>query len=490
MLFNSFSFIIFFPVVVCLYYLVTHRWRPVILLLASFYFYMAFVPQYILILLFLIVVDYFLGQAIQKRNGHERKLFLLVSILTNIGTLFFFKYWNFFNENIIAIADFLHWNYSTTFISVALPLGLSFHVFQSLSYVIEVYRGNHQAEKNILIYALYVMFFPQLVAGPIERPGHLLPQLKFEHNFNGHNVRLGLERMLWGFFKKLVIADQAAVIVNYLYSDLPTDGPTLVLLLILFSYQIYCDFSGYSDIAIGAALVLGYNICENFNRPYAAPSIAEFWRRWHMSLTSWFRDYIYYPLGGSRVGRARWALNAMVVFLVSGLWHGAAWTFVFWGMLHGLFLIVGKFTEKLRQKFSEFIGLSRIPRVRHGLQVFFVFTLVSLSWVFFRAETVGQAWQILSHLGNGFSKVFNFEFIRSELFRGLLPGTTNQTRLATLFFSVILLELIQYYQAKYSTLYVFDKQKKFVRYGWYYLLILIILSFGYFGEQVFIYFQF
>ncbi len=270
MLFNSISFLIFFPIVVAGYYLLPHRFRTLWLLLASCYFYMAFVPKYILILFFLITIDYFLGIQLEKVANRKRLFFLIISIIANLGTLFIFKYFNFFNVNVAALAQFLHWNYSYSVLQIILPLGLSFHVFQSLSYVIEVYRKKFTAERNYLTYALYVMFFPQLVAGPIERPQHLLPQFKLEHNFDAHKARLGLERMLWGFFKKLVIADQIGLIVNFMFLHLPVDGPSLIVLAILFTYQIYCDFSGYCDIAIGAALVLGFDLTENFNRPFSS----------------------------------------------------------------------------------------------------------------------------------------------------------------------------------------------------------------------------
>src|SRR3989338_1605290 len=352
MLFNSFSFLVFFPVVLITYYVLPYRVRPFFLLLASCFFYMAFVPKYILILFFLITVDYFLGKAIEGAKGRKRRVYLVVSILSNIGVLFFFKYFNFFNENVAQLAHFLDWNYSPMLLSIALPLGLSFHVFQSLSYVIEVYRGKVPAERNYFTYALYVMFFPQLVAGPIERPGHLLPQFKAPHHFDRVNVVRGLERMGWGFFKKLVIANNIAPMVTHLYNQPSLEGPQVLLLATLFAYQLYADFSGYSDIAIGAARTLGYNLTENFNRPFASRSITEFWRRWHISLSNWIRDYLYYPLvlGGTPHSALRLYASLFFTFVAIGLWHGAAWTYVLFGVLHGTYLVIGSGTLSWRKR--------------------------------------------------------------------------------------------------------------------------------------------
>jgi alginate O-acetyltransferase complex protein AlgI len=489
MLFNSLSFLVFFPLVVCLYFLLPSRFRILLLLLASCYFYMAFVPVYVLILFFLIITDFFLGQAIEKREGVQRKFFLVLSVITNVGTLFFFKYFNFFNQSIADFGQFIHWNYSPFLLTIILPLGLSFHVFQSLSYVIEVYKGKYPAERNFLTYALYVMFFPQLVAGPIERPQHLLPQFKIEHTFEVVRVRRGLERMMWGFFKKLVIADQLAVIIDPLYAQLPADGPTLFLLMFLFSYQLYCDFSGYSDIAIGSAQVLGFELSENFKRPFSAHSMAEYWRRWHISLSSWLRDYLYYPLamGWGTISKTRLYFSLFVTFVLIGLWHGANWTFVIFGALHGMYLVVGQITEKWRKSFKDLIGLSKLPKVQRVLQIGIIFALASFAHVFFRVPSIADGWFFISHLTDNLGNLFDYEYVRYSLFRGL--GLFKFTFLVVLI-SIISMEIIQYYQEKFKTFYVFEKKSKKVRYLWYYGLVMIILFFGYFGAQSFIYFQF
>ncbi len=486
MLFNSFSFAVFFPVVVIFYFLLPAKYRVPFLLLASCIFYMAFVPQYILILFALITLDFFLGQLIAKEEGRRRVALLWVSIAANLGMLFFFKYFNFFNQNVDALADFLHWNYDPLLLAIALPLGLSFHIFQSLSYVIEVYRGRYMPERNYFVYALYVMFFPQLVAGPIERPANLLPQLHAVHSFDAGRARRGLERMLWGFFKKMVIADNIGVIVNDLWTTLPSDGPTLIILATLFAFQMYCDFSGYADIAIGSAKMLGFDLMENFNRPFASRSVAEFWRRWHISLSSWLRDYLYYPLAfsGKRITPLRLHLSTVVTFVLIGLWHGANWTYVIMGGLYGVYIVGGTITEKWRLYLANISMLTRVPAAHHALQIFVTFSLVSFSLIFFRAENIQQAWYFISHLGNDLG---NFEPLRIWFEALQLP---DKMRFAIFLSGIVLMECVQYFQARSATFYVFDTYPRLFRYGWYYLLIIAILVFGYFKAQTFIYFQF
>lgn len=403
MLFNSIAFFIFFPVVTIFYYILPHRFRWLLLLIASCFFYMFFIPQYILILFSLIGIDFFAGLQIEKykKRSKKRKLFLLLSILANIGILFAFKYFNFFNENIANIAHILHWNYPLTLLHIILPIGLSFHTFQSLSYVIEVYKGRQKAEKHLGIYALYVMFYPQLVAGPIERPQQMLPQFYIKHTFNPLQVTEGLQRMLIGFFKKSVIADNVAIITNQVYS-MPHSyiGMPLILATIAFSIQIYADFSGYSDIAIGAAKVMGFTFVENFNYPYFSTSINNFWRKWHMSLYSWFRDYIYIPLGGSKKGLFLHMRNLLIVFMLSGLWHGAAWTFVIWGLLHGLFLSIATILDRIHSiKLPSFI--------KNSFGLIWTYILVTFAWVFFRANSLTDAWYIISHSVKGWGNFFN-----------------------------------------------------------------------------------
>ena len=487
MLFNSFSFVIFLPIVVASYYILPFAWRTSFLLIASSYFYMAFIPKYILILFFIITADYFLAFLIAGNEGRKKKLFLSLSIFINIGTLFFFKYFNFFNENIATLVNFFHFNYSPILLSVVLPLGLSFHVFQSLSYIIEVYRKKYTPEKNYLTYALYVMFFPQLVAGPIERPQHLLPQLSAHHLFKSENIIKGFERVLWGFFKKLVIADQLALVVNPMYEHMPEQGPLLVVLVILFAYQIYCDFSGYTDIALGSAMMLGVNLSENFNRPFSAQTVADFWRRWHMSLSSWIRDYLYYPLalGWGKSSKFKLFLSVLITFVLVGLWHGANWTYILFGVAQGVYLIVGLITGKKRKQISHYVGIDKFPRVHSIFKIFTVFILFAISLVLFRSSSVGQAVWIISHLFSNFS----FSFITNSMFNQLTIGT-GKLIFVVVILSIIIMEMVQYLQAKIGSVYIFSNLNPIIRNGIYYTLLFVIFLFGYSGAQTFIYFQF
>lgn len=402
MVFNSLHFLLFFPIVTALYFALPFRYRWAWLLAASCYFYMAFIPVYILILAFTIAVDYLVGLKLGAMKGPRRKWVLVISLVANVGVLAVFKYFYFIAENLEAAAAFLDWNYSLPALSIILPIGLSFHTFQSMSYIIEVYRGNQKAERHLGIFALYVMYYPQLVAGPIERPQNLLHQLREPYTFDYVRIRDGLKLMLWGLFKKVAIADQLAIAVDMVYGN-PSgySGLALIIATVLFGIQIYCDFSGYSDIAIGASKVMGIDLMQNFRQPYFSRSISEFWRRWHISLSTWFRDYLYIPLGGNRTVQWRQQLNLCTVFLVSGLWHGASWAFVIWGGLHGLYLIVSLGTADARAKLAQMTKLDRVPVIRSAGAMAITFTLVSFAWIFFRAETLPQALYIVSHLVDG-----------------------------------------------------------------------------------------
>ena len=402
MLFNSLQFAIFFPVVTLLYFALPHRWRAAMLLAASCLFYMAFVPAYILVLAFTILIDYVAGIRIEAATGPRRRRWLILSIASTCAVLFVFKYFDFFNDTIALGARAMGMGYAVPALQLLLPVGLSFHTFQSLSYVIEVYAGRQRAERDFGMYALYVMFFPQLVAGPIERPQHLLHQFRDVHRFDYARVVAGLQLMAWGLVKKVVVADRLAELANRVY-DLPTQhtGLPLIIGTVAFAFQIYCDFSGYADIAIGSAQVLGFDLMKNFDRPYIARSVSDFWRRWHISLSTWFRDYLYVPLGGSRVARPRWYANLLVVCLVSGLWHGARWTFVVWGALHGAYLVASLLSAGMRQRVRAALKLERHPALLRVAQTTVTFALVGVAWVFFRATSLGDAWYVVTHLGSG-----------------------------------------------------------------------------------------
>ncbi len=403
MLFNSLHFLLFFLFTTLAYFSLPLKGRWVLLLVASCYFYMAFIPVYLLILGIVILVDYTAGIYIEKSQGGYRRLLLIISLVANIGILSFFKYYDFFNSQITALLANIGLANPAPMLGdllpgIVLPIGLSFHTFQSISYTIEVYRGKQPAEQNLGIYSLYVLFYPQLVAGPIERPQAMLHQFRKFHPFDWTRVRYGLLMMGGGFIKKVVIADRMALVVDPAYSHVATaSGSTLLLATLFYSIQIYCDFSGYTDIAIGAGNVLGIRMMKNFDTPYLATSIADFWRRWHISLSTWFRDYVYIPLGGNRRSTARTYANTLAVFGLSGLWHGADWKFIIWGLLHGFYLIVGQaWPSQKEPDVSRKLQLNSFFGRR--MNQLLTFSLVTLTWVFFRAESTGDALLVLSKI--------------------------------------------------------------------------------------------
>jgi len=512
MLFNSAAFLVFFPVVTTAYFLLPHRFRWMLLLAASCYFYMAFIPKYILILAVTITVDYFAGLGLEKFEGRKKRWVLMASILTNIGMLAFFKYFNFANENLALLAKFIGWNYPIHSLAIILPIGLSFHTFQSLSYTIEVYRGHQKAERHFGYLALYVMYYPQLVAGPIERPQNILHQLHTEQRFEYPRVTDGLKRMAWGMFKKIVVADRMVLFVNPVYSD-PTNhhGPALVFATLAFAIQIYCDFSGYSDIALGSAQVMGVKLMKNFDHPYFARSISEFWRRWHISLSTWFRDYVYIPLGGNRVARPRWMFNLFITFLISGLWHGADWTYIIWGALHGFYLVVFALTEPFWRRLSALTRLDRLPRLKIVISTLTTFFLVTFAWIFFRAASLAEALYIVRHLGSGwrsylvqsghvlqegFQNIANLGpySIVSAIFTIFTPLTEeSRTVIALTAFALMILIVIEVLQYRGNLLEELHQKPVYLRRIVYASLIAVILIFGtsYASvQQAFIYFQF
>ncbi len=385
MVFNSIEFLIFLPIVVAVFYLLPQKFRWLWLLAASCVFYMWFVPKYILILLVTIVIDYSAGLLMERYGNQPRKkkTFLVISIASTLTVLLIFKYLNFITENLDHLCASLGME-THLMTHIILPIGLSFHTFQSMSYVIEVYRGHQKAERHFGYYSLYVMFFPQLVTGPIERPGNLLRQLHEEKRFDYENISKGMRLILYGFFVKMVVADHLGEYVDEVYGHLDEYNSLSVWgVMAFYSFQIYCDFFGYSTIALGCAKLMGYDISDNFRSPYLSKNIAEFWHRWHISLSTWFRDYVYIPMGGSRVKFGRWAFNIMVVFVLSGIWHGAAWTFLLWGFAHGLLHIVEKL---LRRNAKPVESQSKARKwIIDGLCILKTFVLVTLFWVMFRA---------------------------------------------------------------------------------------------------------
>lgn len=493
MLFNSLQFCAFFVIVTTLYYLVPrYRWQ--ILLVASCFFYMAFVPAYILVLAATILLDYFMGIKIAESSGRWRLLFLQVSILFTCLILFAFKYYGFFADSVRELQKIAGSSGSFPLVSIILPIGLSFHTFQSLSYVIEVYRGHQKPERHFGIYALYVMFYPQLVAGPIERPQNLLHQFHAKHEYKLVNFINGFYLIAWGYFQKMVIADRAALYVNRVYGSWQTATSTdLLLATALFSVQIYADFSGYSSIAIGCARVMGFNLMQNFERPYFARSISTFWRRWHISLSTWFKDYVYVPLGGSRVSTLRYFLNILITFGVSGLWHGANWTFIVWGLYHGLLLIFEAVTTKFFRAHDLRIPFGGI------LQRIFTVAAVCIGWVFFRAQNLHAAFHILGRIGS----ISSYQ-VRDLL--GTLPNFSETNPLAQCVALFLLIgamfaleamdEVAKQFERggeavrQYATSYFKVVHSPQYRQGMAVVLAEVVLLFGVLAPSSFVYFQF
>lgn len=410
MTFNSWEFLLFYPIVALLYFVLPKKTKWIMLLIASYFFYMCYQPELVFLIAGTTLVSWVSAMVIEgsDRRGVKR-LCLTVTLVVCFGVLFFYKYFNFLAGSVVGLIEYFGGTPSAVELDLILPVGISFYTFQTLSYVIDVYRGDVKTERNFFFYALFVSFFPQLVAGPIERPDNLIPQLKETHKFERDNFIKGGKHMLVGFFKKVCVADYIAVYVNSVYNNAEeATALGIITATVLFAVQIYCDFSGYTDIATGCARIMGIKLMKNFDHPYTATSVKEFWSRWHISLSSWFKDYLYIPLGGNRRGTARKMLNVMIVFLVSGLWHGAAWTFVIWGAMHGIFQVIGTLTWKPRNALLGKVGLSQksVPVV--AVRRLMTFLFVSFAWLFFRANSMADAAVLLKKLfatgwGTGFS---------------------------------------------------------------------------------------
>ena len=457
MLFNSLAFLLFFPMVCVVYYCVPRsclRLRNLFLLAASYYFYMNWEPVYALLLLASTVVTYAaargmgqpppsLSQGGGKRDGRKRKVWLVVSLVVNLSLLVVFKYYNFLTSNITELMALCGVSIDIPVSKLLLPVGISFYTFQALGYTIDVYRGTTEVERDFWTYALFVSFFPQLVAGPIERSNNLLPQFKQVRSFDYESGMTGLRMMVWGYFLKLVLADRCGDYVNAVFNHLEMhNGGSYLVASLLFPFQIYGDFAGYSLIAIGAARILGFRLMQNFRHPYLSCSVGEFWHRWHISLSTWFKDYVYIPLGGNRVGRRRQYVNLMVTFIVSGLWHGANWTFLCWGALHGALLCMEKalgMTAEGRGLRAEGRGLlkgqaSRWAERRVGRfgRWLLTFVLVCFAWIFFRADSLADVGIILKGIftdwGVPFTRISDFAIIGVSLLALLADGLTAEGR--------------------------------------------------------------
>lgn len=490
MLFNSFEFLFFLIAVLIGYYLLRKRVKYMFLLIASYWFYINWNPKYIILLIFSTVTTYLCGRLIDKEkkisNAHKKTI-ISICIIANLSILFYYKYFDFLINNIQRILSKIGINIENNNAELLLPIGISFYTFQTVGYILDVYRGKIRAEKDVIKYALFVSFFPQLGAGPIGRYDKFFIHEKVENTFDGKKIIEGLLTMVWGFFLKLMIADKAAIIVNTVYADIEKYGGVyLVFATILFGIQIYCDFYGYSTIAVGAARCFGYELIDNFNSPYFSKSVKEFWTRWHISLSSWFRDYLYIPLGGNRKGKYRKWFNLAVVFMVSGLWHGAAWTFIIWGALNGLYQIIGEWIKPIKRKFSSyFIEESKGTKI---LQAVVTFGLIDFSWIFFRASDMSEAVMIIKSI----ARTRNWtSLIDDSIFNlGL-----NWKNFVVLVIAILVLVLADY--VKYKGISISKKIAE--QDSWFIILILsvsisIIFVFGHWGgafdASSFIYSQF
>ena len=484
MLFNSFHFLVFFPIVVGLYYALPQKFRWTLLLIASYYFYMSWKAEYIILIVASTLVDFGAGLAIENADSKKRKkLWLFLSLFVNLGLLFTFKYWDFFNESIRDTLNLFSIQFDPSTLKLLLPVGISFYTFQTLSYTIDIYYGKIKPIKHLGIFATYVSFFPQLVAGPIERAKHLIPQFYNKVVFEYERVKNGLLLMLWGFFVKIVIADRLAILVNTVYKHddshnylLDHTGASLFIASFFFMFQLYLDFSAYSNIAIGAARVLGFDLQSNFRRPYWATSISDFWHRWHISLSTWFRDYVYITLGGNKRGVKRHLINLLITFVLSGVWHGASWNFALWGLLNGLFLIAQVFID--RRKTSKKPKTSFVKRL---LQSAVVMLLWGGSLIFFRAQTFEDAIYVFQNISlTGWDNLYELGLTVSEF--------------KFVFYCLVSIYILDYIQEK-KDLYKFLAGRNIViRFAVYITAILMIIYLGAYGEDVsdnqFLYFQF
>lgn len=493
MLFNSLQFGLFFPIVVLLYLIVPRKMRCLWLLLASYFFYMGWNPKYAVLILTSTVITWLSGLVMEKVPGEKKKLVVAASFVSNLAILFLFKYFDFMLENVNRVLELLHFTIVEKPFDVLLPVGISFYTFQALSYTVDVYRGTVKPEKNFLRYALFVSFFPQLVAGPIERSGNLLTQIQElpkKKLWNYDRIAGGLILMLWGLFQKMVIADRIAVLVDTVFDNYQMhEWFGLSVGAVCFALQIYCDFASYSTIAIGAARVMNFQLMENFDTPYFARSIPEFWRRWHISLSTWFRDYLYIPMGGSRCSKWKRYRNLMVTFLVSGLWHGAAWTYVVWGGIHGLYQIIGYELKGVKTHLNEKLG-TKTDCLSYKLgQVIITFVLTDFAWIFFRSNSLRDAFGYIRRI---FTRLDFWSLFNGEIYNlGLERPELNVLLMALLL--LLLVDLIRYFRKERLDEFL-SKQNLWFRWGVLLLLIGAVAVFGVYGPEYdakqFIYFQF
>lgn len=483
MLFNSFGFIVFFLFVLFIYFWLPDNKKRIFLLIISYLFYMCWNVKYVILLFAVTIVTYYSAIQISKCK-YGKKNILLICVVLNVFLLFLFKYLNFsiefLNSFIVGLggkATFSIWN-------IVLPVGISFYIFQALGYVINVYKKKNSVEKNIINYSLFISFFPQLLSGPIGRAEQLIPQIKEQcHQFKFNNARDGLQLIVWGLFKKIVIANRLAIYVNKVFDNLDRFGTyEIILASLFFTIQIYCDFSGYTDMAVGVAKMMGYDLTRNFKRPYIADSVSDFWKKWHISLSTWLRDYIYIPLGGSRVSKFRHKINILVTFLISGIWHGANWTFILWGILHGL--------AQIFEAIFPFHSENKLSIWTHR---FFIFLFVSFAWIFFRANNVDDIFEILKKV------TFDITPLNTDTWNRFVTGidfvtfnnvVTHSIINALTVLSVLILICSQIVIKDDCIDYYLNRKPKCYRFTINLAVILLILFCGVFDDTQFIYFQF
>jgi D-alanyl-lipoteichoic acid acyltransferase DltB (MBOAT superfamily) len=482
MLFNSIDFAIFLPTVFLLYWFVTNKnlnLQNFLIVAASYLFYGWWDWRFLSLILFSTIVDYSVGRKLKKEdNQTKRKILLWISILVNLGFLGFFKYYNFFLENFITAFSFFGKEIQGNSLNIILPVGISFYTFQTLSYTIDVYKRKLEPTKDFIAFSAFVSFFPQLVAGPIERATHLLPQFYIKRTFDYSKAVDGMRQILWGLFKKIVIADRCASFANQAFNNsADMNGSTLVLGALFFTFQIYCDFSGYSDIAIGTSRLFGFDLMRNFNFPYFSRDIAEFWRCWHISLSTWFRDYLYIPIGGSRGSTWMKIRNVFIIFIVSGFWHGANWTFIAWGALNAIYFLPLLLTQKNRNYLGVVAQGKYLPSLKELFLMLITFGLTVFAWIFFRAESIGHA---LNYIHGIFS---------ASLFA--MPNFLSGRSFLITIILVVFFVLIEWQgrEGQYAIANLGLKWKRSLRYGLYYSIIIAIFLFGG-AKQQFIYFQF
>jgi alginate O-acetyltransferase complex protein AlgI len=482
--FTSLHFALFLITLTGVYYITPHRFRWQLLLVASYLFYGCAKLEYIFLLAGSTLVNFILGILISSVNEKKgRRPFVWLGVIFNIGILFWFKYLNFFGQTTSKLLESINIAVDIPIFNILLPVGISFYTFQSLAYLLDVYNSRVHAERHLGIFALFTAFFPQIMSGPINRANLFFPQTRVAHPFDYQKVTDGMRLILWGLFKKIVIADHLAVYVNRVFNHADNyHGFPLVIAALFYTVQIYCDFSGYTDMARGSARIMGYDLMENFRHPCFASSLRDFWQRWHISLSTWFRDYLYIPLGGNRVSKWRWHYNIFITFLVSGLWHGANWTFVIWGALHGLMLIGENITENRRERINEKYFNGRLKGVHHGIKVVSTFCMVTFAWIFFRADSVGDAFYFITNI---------FTEWNISGFNQAVSGVVGQP---TFFFFIILILLLFIIERVEKKGWIHEQVIKLpitLRWSLYTIFVWSVFVSAVFGvKQEFIYFQF